>query len=69
VQFPESRIKHILEVQISAQDAGFDQEEFDGLVEAVRAAMDRTSAPKHSPDSPAIARSKPSNQSLFGLVA
>ena len=45
VQLPDPRTKHVLIVEtkmpISAQDTGFDQEEFNGLVEAVRAGMDR----------------------------
>lgn len=46
VQLPDPRIKHVLVVEtkmpISAQDAGFDQEEYNALIEAVRAGMDRT---------------------------
>jgi len=46
VQLPDPRIKHVLVVEtkmpMRPQDPGFDEEEFNDLVEAVQAGMDRT---------------------------
>jgi hypothetical protein len=48
VELPDPRTKHILEVEtkmpITPGDAGFDREEYDALVDAVRAGMDRAGA-------------------------
>jgi hypothetical protein len=48
VQLPDPRIRHVLVVEtkmpMTRQDAGFDEDEFSALVEAVRAGMDRTNA-------------------------
>jgi hypothetical protein len=48
VDLPDPRPKHILEVEtkmpISRDEAGFDQDKYDALVEAVRAGMDRANA-------------------------
>ena len=48
LELPDPRTKHILEVEtnmpISPRDAGFDQEAYDALVEAVREGMDRAGA-------------------------
>ena len=45
VQLPDPRTKHVLVVEVnmptSAEDAGFDQEEYNALVDAVRAGMNR----------------------------
>jgi hypothetical protein len=48
VELAAPRTKHILEVEtkmpISPRNAGFDREEYDALVEAVRIGMDRAGA-------------------------
>jgi len=70
VRLPDPTVKHVLRVEtkmpMTAHEAGFDQEKYDGFIKAVRAAMDRTGA--HEAEIVSASRSLMTSRGRTGTI-